>query len=655
MNTPQPPHVDLIQGSPMQIEGPTGRPRWRRWKIFFAVLLLSTAIGLAIVYGRSPVYRATASVLTVKPKAVDRRSEEADIEHVAIQGRLLLGEDLLGRLSQRLEETGDGDIAGLEQLRGMLSVVPVPETNLLELRAEGAIPEQLQRTVNNWAESYEGFRAEEIEAATGRTSAEIEDQQAQLQIKISEARAELAEFRQAHDIVSLERDENRSLATLKGLNNSLNKAHENLVEARARLLAVDAAIAKGETVIPSEQKTDIARMKLDVERARAQVADLKQKYTQRYIDRDPALKALPGMLIEMERELARALRLGQETVHDEAKQNLATAEATVETLEQQLVAHQQQVQTFTERFKEFQALEENLAGLELLSSENQARLAQIQVQNLKKFPPIQVVEWARVPDRPIYPDYERDLMLALASALGLALFVTWLVEYLGERSRPTATPPYMGVRIYQGDRPEALVSTQTGEQPALAQETVDRPAPPAQLPKLPRELATTEVEALIAASDPLAGGYAALLLSGVSPYELPLLHAACFDKVGQLVEVPGASRREIVVEADTWQRLLPVLDELGESRMAMPLMELDQRLTDIAYKAHLADPGTVNALSLWHSYVVYLVRQGIDASSLTRRVGAITSDLHGALMNFSPSGGNRALSSIEFTHPALRS
>ena len=78
MNTPQPPHVDLIQGSPMQIEGPTGRPRWRRWKIFFAVLLLSTAIGLAIVYGRSPVYRATASVLTVKPKAVDRRSEEAD-------------------------------------------------------------------------------------------------------------------------------------------------------------------------------------------------------------------------------------------------------------------------------------------------------------------------------------------------------------------------------------------------------------------------------------------------------------------------------------------------------------------------------------------------------------------------------------------------
>ena len=654
MSTPQSPRVDLIQGSPMQTQGPPGPPRRRRWKIFFVVLLLATAIGLAIVYGRSPVYRATASVLTVKPKAVDRRSEEADIEHVAIQGRLLLGENLLSRLSRRLEETGDGDIAGLEQLRGMLSVVPVPATNLLELRAEGAIPQQLQRMINNWAESYEGFRAEEIEAATGRTSAEIEDRQAQLQIRISAAREELAEFRQAHDIVSLERDENRSLATLKGLNNSLNKAHENLVEARARLLAIDAAIAKGETVIPGEQKNDIARMKLDVERTRVRVADLQQKYTQRYIDRDPALKSLPGMLREMEQELARALRLGQETVHDEAKQNVSTAEAAVETLEQQLVAHQQQVQIFTERFKEFEDLEENLAALELMSSENQARLAQIQVQNLKKFPPIQVVEWARLPDRPIYPDYERDLMFALAAALGLALFVTWLAEYLSERSRPPASVPYMGVRIYQDERPEALVSTQSGQQPALAQATAERPAPPAQLPSLPRELATTEIEALIASCDPLAGGYAALLLSGVSPYELPLLHAACFDKAGQLVEVPGASRREIVVEEDIWQRLLPILDELGESRMAMPLMELDQRLTDIAYKARLAAPETVNALSLWHSYVVFLVRQGIDASSLTRRVGAIASDLHGALMNFSPAGGNRALSSIEFTHPALR-
>ncbi|MGB5255072.1 MAG: hypothetical protein WBN68_20380, partial [Sedimenticolaceae bacterium] len=278
MNTTQLPSVELIQGPPPDAPA---QPQGRRLKVFFGVLLLSAAVGLAIVYGRSPVYRAVASVLTVKPKAVDMRSEEADIEHVAIQGRLLLGEELLGRLSQRLSEEGDQDISGIDALRNALSAVPVPETNLLELRAEGGVPEQLQRVVNRWAESYEEFRAEEIEAATGRTTAEIEDQQAQLQMKIDAARLELQQFREAHDIVSLEREENRSLAKLKGLNNSLNKARETLIEAQARKAAVDEAIARGETVIPSEQKSDISRLKLDVSRMRARMADLRQQYTQR--------------------------------------------------------------------------------------------------------------------------------------------------------------------------------------------------------------------------------------------------------------------------------------------------------------------------------------------------------------------------------------
>lgn len=653
MTTPQLPSVELIQGTPPP--EPTGPANWRRWKVFLSVLLIASIVGLTIVYGRSPVYRATASILTVKPKAVDRRSEDADIEHVAIQGRLLLGEELLDRLAQLLAETGDDEIAGLDQLRNMLSVVPVPETNLLELRAQGEYPEQLQRVVNSWAEFYERFRAEEIEAATGRTTTEIQDRQTQLDIKITAARAELQAFRETHDIISLERDENHSLATLKGLNDSLNKAQEYLVGARARLIAVNTAIANGETVIPPEQKTDIARMQLNVERTRTQVAELGQRYTQRYIERDPMLRSLPGMLNDMERELARALQLAQVTVKDEARQDLATAELAVSTLEQRLVAHEIEVQEFTERFKEFETLEEGLAGLGVLSSENKARLAQIQSQNLKKYPPIQVVEWARIPSRPIYPDYERDIMIALAAALALALFLTWLVEYLSERTRPAHTAPYLGVRVYPGDQDQRLAAQETDKRLVHDQTITSSPAPPAHLPVLPRELAGTEVHSLLAVADPLTAGYASLLLCGISPYELPLLHSACFDSATGQIEVPGASRREIAIGNAAWRRMEPVLAEMADAKMALPLTALDQRLVQAARDAQLADPGSVNALALWHSYVLYLVRQGIDASALAKRAGAIPPDVHGTLMHYSPPGGNRPLSSIEFTHPVLAS
>ena len=58
------------------------------------------------------------------------------------------------------------------------------------------MPAQLQRIVNHWAKAYEGLRAEEIAAATGRTTAELEDEQAQLARKIENGRAEIQTFRE---------------------------------------------------------------------------------------------------------------------------------------------------------------------------------------------------------------------------------------------------------------------------------------------------------------------------------------------------------------------------------------------------------------------------------------------------------------------------
>ncbi|MDJ0739445.1 MAG: hypothetical protein QNJ91_06990 [Gammaproteobacteria bacterium] len=650
MNTSQLPSVELVQGAPPPVA--TGPARWRRWKVFFSVLLITAAIGLALVYSRSPVYRASASVLTVKPKAVDTRSAEADIEHVAIQGRLLLGEELLGRLSLQLEDAGDGLIAGLDALRNMLSVVPVPDTNLLELRAEGADPQQLQRVVNRWAESYEVFRAEEIEAATGRTTAEIGDQQEQLAGKIERARAELLAFRQANEIVGLERGENRALASLKGLNQSLNKARDTLIEARARKAAIDEAIARGETVVPSEQKTQIADLRLAVQRGQARLADLRQRYTQAYLDRDPDLKQLPATLREQERELQSALRIAKATVADEASQAVEAARVSLGVIERKLIEQQDAVQQFNESYKAFKALEEDLARLERLHADNSERLAQIEVKNLQKYPPIQIVEWARVPTRPIHPNYERDLLIALAVALGLALFVTWLVEYLSEKSSASAATPQIGVRIYAGDQAPALAAAANAplpHQPAAAPPL----QAPADLPVLPRELSGAEVQSVLAALDSTTSGYAALLLSGVSPYELALLHANCFDRTGGTVGVPGAGARRLAVRSDVWPRLDAIIGDMDDAHLKLPVAELDLRLRTAAERARVADPRGVTALALWHTYVVFLIRQGIDVTTLIARVGNMPPDILDTLLHYAPPGGHRPAGGIDFTYPAL--
>jgi len=180
--------------------------------VFFCVFLLATAFRFGIVYGRSPVYRA-ATVLTAAPKAADMQSSTADVENVAIQGRVLLSEDLLDRVMKLLSASNEQGISEIDQLCHMLEVVLVPETNLLELRADGNDPEQLHHLVNLQTESYESFRLGETEAATRQ----IEDQQSELALKIETNRNKLLAFRHTHDIVSLKRDKNRSLSALRGL------------------------------------------------------------------------------------------------------------------------------------------------------------------------------------------------------------------------------------------------------------------------------------------------------------------------------------------------------------------------------------------------------------------------------------------------------
>ena len=101
---------------------------------------------------------------------------------------------------------------------------------------------------------------------------------------------------------------------------------------------------------------------------------------------DPVLKSLPAVLSEMESELGQALQIARVTVTDEAQQEVAAAQVSVTALERQLVEHQRAVQEFTERFKEFKALEEGLARLDVLYAENEERLAQMS-------------NWSRAADR----------------------------------------------------------------------------------------------------------------------------------------------------------------------------------------------------------------------------------------------------------------
>ena len=75
--------------------------------------------------------------------------------------------------------------------------------------------------------------------------------------------------------------------------------------------------------------------------------------------------------------------------------------------------------------------------------------------------------------------------------------------------------------------------------------------------------------------------------------------------------------------------------------MSQPVAEIDSRRAPAPGIYDWRTPGTSMPSRCWHSYVVFLIRQGIDAPALAQQVGAVPPEVLNALMRYAPPGGSR--------------
>ncbi len=623
------------------------QPTGRRLRVFVLVFLPILIIGLGWDFMRPPLYRVTATLLTVAPPELGERGSEADLQHVAIQRQHLLGQKVLERVADALAERGEDGAVTPDRLRALFQVLPVPETNLVELRAEGEDPVFLSAAVNAWLDAYLKARAEEVADLEARTTEVLQEQYQAMGRLIEEKRARLQRFREENEILSTARDENQILARLKGLNESLNAANEARIKAQARLDAIEQAIARGETLVPEEDKRHYAEMVRRAQELREQVAELDRRYTKEYIERSPSLKVIPEKLAQLEAKLAAYREKSRDYLLSNARQELAAAETTVQELERQLEAMKAEASEFTARFAEYEAMQEDLAALELRYRELEDRLVQVRIANKKKYPQVQVVEWAYPPADPIEPDYWRDAALVVGVALLAGLLAVWVVDYL--RPPPPAPVATVGVALYPAH--PGLPGGGAAAPPG-ALEGKRRVLPKSE-PELP-ELAPDRVRDLLEAGDRVTRQLLALLLIGLSPQEILDLDEKDLDPESGQVRVRGASQRTLLLppavrgwflrDGRPWLawRALEAFDEA----------ELDARIVLAARDAGVEPPP--DAETLRNSYLLYLVRQGLRLGELEKVAGLLPARRLAALERAAPEGRGRTLEEVVRFHPALQ-
>ncbi|CAL1240767.1 GumC family protein [Candidatus Methylocalor cossyra] len=661
-----PPPIDFLPHSPEVRELPAPEtqlpPKARRRPLLFAgAFLVCLAISLSYVWLREAVYEATASLLTVAPAAIDQPEAAANVQHVTVQEHTLLGVPLLEQTLRDLNAATGPEIAAgvtVDDLRNMLSVKAVTDTNVVELHARGPRAELLAPVVNAWIDAYQTVRERAVRESKDTTYFAVQEEFEKLGRQIEAKREELDRFRRAHDILSKTGTENQAMARLNGLNNALNKASDEEVQAKARLDAIEAAIARGDPVVPPREAQGLAQMQARAQQLREQVKDLRRRFTPQYVALQPQLKLIPEQLEQTEAAIRKMLEEGKRAALSEARQAYLSAGQSVREIRRQIEAHKHEAAEFTARFAEYEARVADLEQLEKLRRDTEARLAQIEAKPTEKYPQLQVVERAYPPTSPLWPDYWRDSGIAVAGSLAAALAFMLIYDFVTRREQGQPFIKLPDIRVYSVSE-NLLLRRQQDQGPALSQPeaapALAETSTPALERPFPRELSEPELRQLLDAADLRGRQLLGLLLSGLSLAEAAALRAEDFDLAGNRLLVRGGSPRTLPL-APRLKAWLTQADPMPAWCSTDPPEpdELAAHIACVAADAGLPEPGTVDAEALRHTYILYLVRQGIRLAELERVVGKVPVKTAAAYARFSPPGPGLRADAVPLVHPTLR-
>jgi len=422
---------------------------WRhsaRAKLFTLVFAVTLALGVGLTLLQPALYRASATVLMTAPAAIDDAVAEANIQDVAIQSRILKGSAVTARLLEELDSTTPGAVDSA-YLRRVLRVDAVPETNLVEMAAQGEDRDILPHLVNTWIDVYLDIRAVGVQQSQQQTMKVVRDQLAGLEVKLEEARDALARYREEHAISSAERQENEVVSRLEGLNTALNTALEKEVQAKAYLETLEAAIRQGRQIVPADERDSVTSMEKELFSLQSQLSRLTQKFTMEYVRKQPRYRDLPERIAELEAALAEIYAEGEEHELSKARQQYAAARQTSAQLQEQLDAHETTAARFTTIYARHEALMEDLARLEDLNRETRSRLVEVQVNPVDRYPQVAVINRPRESVR-LGPDYRLWLGGSLVAALLMGILAVWLYGFLAPRQARPAYVTLSGVHMY---------------------------------------------------------------------------------------------------------------------------------------------------------------------------------------------------------------
>jgi capsular exopolysaccharide synthesis family protein len=420
--------------------------RERLWYVVIVFLVVVLA-SVAYVLSATKLYTAVASIEILPRDAVVMKVQEVrdgDLrgpEDLNTQVKILESSAIVAKVAARLsadeakaliapyEKGSGGDPIAPEDLLGPnRKVLPVRQTRVLQITYTHPDPDVAAKIANLFVEEYMNYNVRWRVDESIRAVEELKVRADEQSKKVEELGNALQEYKENHNMVSLDQRKDIVTQKLTALSTFLTEANARVTEASVHWNQVLECRASGKNladlafISPLPQ---ISQLQAQIDSQNVAIADLRQRYRSEH----PKMLAAMQSLSQAQAELKQALENAASTVHnalETAQRDAAQAKADLAAQEAEELKLDRLSVEYSTRQNELNVNQELLSSIVSRMRETSMN-ATIEEHNAR------VVDAAARPRRFSSPNIALDLAGGALGGLALGLSLAFLVAFIDDR------------------------------------------------------------------------------------------------------------------------------------------------------------------------------------------------------------------------------
>ncbi|AWB56317.1 tyrosine-type recombinase/integrase [Colwellia sp. Arc7-D] len=591
----------------------------KKWKVLAGAFLSVLILSLIFIWTRESIFQSQSTIQFSTVQMVGGKFSSTLLLDSLQNQQRLTSNRILKAVNYSIRHNY-GIQSNVELLSNMLSV-ELQSGQIINLKATGSDPEQLKPILSAWLEVYLKAFNGENENNNIDSILRLSNMLKALEEKISQQKTALVNFSQDNDIVSFERNENKILNKVKSLEKLLHTAEQDHLNLQEIVNRINLEEKEKSLIMHPKDEAAIAIVRQNIVNIENELAELSEKYTRKYMEKDPNIILLQKSLLNFQDQLEEDSLLSHTLFVKEAKNNLLVAKEKVSILSKQLNTLNAEAQAFNYNLKEYIRMNDSLNQLVTQAQGLKDSLLEQEILQVGK-PKLTVLEYPFVPSYPIAPNNQRDSLIALLISAVAALLALFLFSCIvRQKQAPTVFSNYTVVPHDMSNKCQMLKQqeAQTSENQAL----IEQKSTTGNL----RLLSANECQKLVGFASKQGQLVILLVLGGVNIEELLAIKLLDFDGEKNTLKVNGAFARNIALSPEVCVLAAEVIqykniqDSIFDQSYTHE--ELGYLVTNSAHDAELIEPEGISLENLRHTYLVFLLEQGVKLNNLEKIAGYI--------------------------------